>query len=75
MWGLLDVIGLSAAALGVVGNYVVSSVILAIAFRQVSRLSMAETWIPRRSDAERIWRTMAGYWKRLQPAAASKKEV
>jgi O-antigen/teichoic acid export membrane protein len=42
-----------AAVVGVLANYVVSSLILAWAFRDASGLGLVETWLPRWSDA--IW--------------------
>jgi O-antigen/teichoic acid export membrane protein len=50
-----------AAVLGVVANYVVSSLILAWAFRESSGLGIVETWLPRWSDATWIGRALWSY--------------
>jgi O-antigen/teichoic acid export membrane protein len=50
-----------AAVVGVVANYVVSSVILAWAFREASGLGLRETWLPRWSDVTWIWGAVWSY--------------
>jgi O-antigen/teichoic acid export membrane protein len=59
MWGALQVVDPAmAAALGVVANHLVSSLILAWAFREASGLGLLYTWLPRWSDAVWIGRAL-----------------
>jgi O-antigen/teichoic acid export membrane protein len=70
--GLMPYLGIQAAALSVVGNYLVSATILVVAFHRVSGMSVREAWLPRRSDLAWFWQAFEGYWRRLRPAAAGK---
>ena len=47
---LLPIMGLSGAAWAMTIGFVVSSLILAVAFRRASGLSYVQTWMPRRHD-------------------------
>jgi len=51
---LLPVMGLPGAAWAMTFGFVVSSVVLIVAFRRASGLSLARTWLPRRRDVETI---------------------
>jgi O-antigen/teichoic acid export membrane protein len=70
--GLMPYLGIQAAALSVVGNYVVSATILVVAFHRVSGVSVRDAWLPRRSDLEWFWQGVMAFWRRLRPAAAGK---
>ena len=48
---LLPVMGLPGAAWAMTTGYVVSTLVLAIAFRRASGMGFTETWLPRREDA------------------------
>ncbi len=48
---LLPVMGLPGAAWAMTTGYVVSTLVLAIAFRRASGMGFGETWLPRREDA------------------------
>ena len=69
---LMPYLGIQAAALSVVGNYIVSATILVVAFHRVSGVTMRDAWLPRRSDLAWFRDAAVGYWRRLRPAAAGK---
>jgi len=48
---LLPVMGLTGAAWAMTAGYVVSTVVLAVAFRRATGMGFAETWLPRSKDA------------------------
>ena len=48
---LLPVMGLPGAAWAMTTGYVVSTLVLAVAFRRASGMGFTETWLPRRGDA------------------------
>lgn len=66
---LLRVIGLPAAALAVVGNYLVSSAILAVAFARCGGLSIGQAWYPRWSDLVWLRQECTAYVRRLRGIA------
>ena len=70
--GLMPYLGIQAAALSVVGSYVVSATILVVAFHRVSGMSVRDAWLPHRSDLEWFWQGVMGFWLRLRPAASGK---
>jgi len=61
---LLPVLGLPAAAIGVVGNYFVSSTIITAAFHRCSGMGLGEAWLPRRSDWSLLWSTFVRWCRR-----------
>jgi len=68
--GLMPVMGVPAAALGVLANYAVSTTVLAAAFHRVSRMGLAETWVPRGSDVAFLRQAVAGVLARFRRRAA-----
>jgi len=62
---LLPVIGLPAAALGVVGNHVVVTAILAAAFHRCSGQGVWASWRPRRADWDLLWSALVHLRGRL----------
>jgi O-antigen/teichoic acid export membrane protein len=62
---LLPVIGLPAAALGVVGNHVVVTAILAVAFHRCSGQGVWASWRPRRADWDLLWSALVRLRGRL----------
>jgi len=57
---LLPVMGLPGAAWAMTTGYVVSTLVLAIAFRRASGMGFGETWLPRREDASFLLNIVRG---------------
>jgi len=69
---LLPVIGLPAAALGVVGNHVVVTAVLAAAFHRCSGQGVWASWRPRRSDWGLLWGALASLRSRAAAEGPAK---
>jgi O-antigen/teichoic acid export membrane protein len=69
---LLPVIGLPAAALGVVGNHVVITGILATAFHRCSGQGVWSSWRPRRSDWRLLWGALTSWRSRAAAEGPAK---
>ena len=69
---LLPVLGLPAAALAVVGNYFVSSAILAVAFHRCSGMGLREVWAPRWSDWSLLWNALVRWRSRAAAEGPAK---
>jgi O-antigen/teichoic acid export membrane protein len=69
---LLPVIGLPAAALGVVGNHVVVTAVLAVAFHRCSGQGVWASWRPRRSDWGLLWDALARWRSRAAAEGPAK---
>lgn len=65
---LLPVMGLPGAAWAMTTGYVVSTLVLAIAFRRASGIGLTETWLPRREDAVFLLDLVRGSTRRSHAA-------
>ena len=72
MWLLMPWIGLEGAAAAMVGSFVVSGIILMIAFRRYSGMRPLEVWRYRRADWAALREALNGLRNRLGARAAAK---
>jgi O-antigen/teichoic acid export membrane protein len=72
MWLLMPWIGLEGAAAAMVGSFVVSGILLMIAFRRYSGMRPLEVWRYRRADWAALREALSGLRNRLGARAAAK---
>ena len=71
---LLPQIGLVAAAMGITGNYLVSTVLLTTSFHRLSGMKYTEIFCPRRSDWNAFGRLLARFTRKSTGVSAEEKD-